>query len=476
MSKNSKTLIFAFLILAALGGAYYLAIARANKKVDQASIDEAPAIMLGNLESSKLTRIEVPGLVLVKSGENWNLNFPGGEAEGEIPQAGIELDQRQIQLLTFYLASVWVERIDESPVDISVYGLDNPSAWAMVTDAAGKSALYYLGNPTPSGNSCYIMEEGDPGVYSVSAQTAEIIRFSLNDIRQKLLFPQFELRDLTQLRIEEAGTCLAIGIKPETVQFYTASSFSTHVLTSPYLLPRGISGDALRNLLMPFNNLFISEFINDGPLSLDQYGLDKPVGITVEAGGNLLNLQLGSQIDGKRYAKLAETPGVFTLGGLESLIGVKPLSLIDRLVLLVNIETVEHLLIAGGERNLNVDIFDQGYNPTFFINGKKAEEQSFREFYQTVIGLFIDAEYPGAGVLQSPALSADQNSSINADGGHELTIEYRLNTPPGEKVSITLLPYNRDFYALRQGGAIEFLISRNQVRRIFEAADAVVYE
>jgi len=126
---------------------------------------------------------------------------------------------------------------------------------------------------------------------------------------------------------------------------------------------------------------------------------------------------------------------------------------------------VENLTVSGGEKTLSADFEGKDDDMVFFLNGKKAETKSFKDWYQAVVALMSDAEIPEG-----------RPAAAGTPGDGEITIEYRLDTPPGERVSITLVPYNRDFYALRQEGTMEFLISRSQVRRIFETADAVVYE
>jgi hypothetical protein len=42
-------------------------------------------------------------------------------------------------------------------------------------------------------------------------------------------------------------------------------------------------------------------------------------------------------------------------------------------------------------------------------------------------------------------------------------------------MGLSLIPYNRDFYILNIDGITEFLISRAQVRKIFDAADSMEY-
>ena len=476
MSKRNITLVVALVVLALLGGGYYGATAMAKKKAESAYTPPAEytSLELGNLESSELVKIEVPGIALEKKDEVWELSF----FDGTIPP-GIELDQRQILILTYSLASLRVERIiDEDPDGLSAYGLDNPQNRTMVTDSAGRSASYLLGDMTPSRTSFYIMEDGDPKVYSVSAYQAEFLRFTLDGIRQRTLFPNFEFTDLGLLQLDDGESWLEIVPKPESVPVYLASGFTSYVMTSPYQLPRGVDSEALQNFLKPLGDLtvedfiedFVEDFVND-PSSLSPYGLDKPLRIFLEAADNTLNLAVGNQIDGKRYAKLADSPSVFTLNGLEGFFNLKPISLIDKFALIINIATVDHLTITAGERNLIADLFNPESDPAFFLNSKKANEKSFRSFYEKVISLRIEAELP-----KTESSQPDRYSGPSSESDRDITIEYRLNTPPGARVSFTLIPYNRDFYALLQEGTTEFLISRNQVRSIFDAADAMVYE
>jgi len=461
MSGKIKTLIIALGVLVLLSVAYYWSIAWSRKKAGSASSTTyTPPPVLGNLQGSELVKIELNSLALEKNNGAWKL----AALEGRIPPEGMELDQSQIQYMAYSLASVWVERvIEETPPDVSQYGLDKPSYRTFVTDSAGQRVEYILGDMTPSRSSYYIMEAGDPRVYSVSIYTAEYMRFTLDNIRQRSLFPFFETSELIQLRVESSRfKRIEIGLKPETPLTDFTGLFSTHIITSPYTRTRGVDSEAFEKWLIPLKDLSIAEFIDDAPSSLKPYGLDEPVRIFLRTEEESLDLLIGNEFNGKHYAKLANAPGVFTLNGMESVVNIKPFTLINKFILLVYIDSVDHLSINGGEKNLSVDFRGTGDDALYYLNGKKAETSSFKTFYQAVIGLLADAEYPGP-VRQS------ENSG-------ELTIEYRLNNPPGEHPAITLVPFNRDFYALKQEGATEFLISRSQVRRIYETADAVIYD
>jgi hypothetical protein len=309
----------------------------------------------------------------------------------------------------------------------------------------------------------YVMQKGDPAVYAVSEYHGGLMHFTLDSIRQRLVFPPFfDITDLTQMRLETPGTRIEIIEMPESVPPHLSFTFTDYLLTSPYAVPRGVLAEPLGDLLIPFSGLMIEDFIDDNPLSLRPYGLDQATRVFLQIGARSLDLLIGNEVDGMHYAKLTDGGGVFTLSGMESVVNARPFPLIVKFPILINIDTVDRLTVSGGERPLTATIEGTGRDAVFFLNGRKAEERSFRIFYQAVIGLIVDAEYSGSAV-------PPQNSG-------EIAIELLLNSPAEERVHITLIPYNRDFYILRQDGVTEFLISRNQVRRIFETADAVVFE
>ena len=459
MSKITKKIIIILVFLVFFVGAYIGSVAYRNRQLAMPHTPFTPGARLEGLESSELERIEIPGLALDRKGESWELAY----FEGGIPQ-GIELDQRQIRGMLFPLTNIWIEQtVDEAPEDISIYGLDRPSSHVILTDSAGKTVEYIRGNLTPTMMHYYAMQAGDPAVYTVSSYHGGLMLFTLDSIRARSLFPAIQdAMGLTHFRLERQGAVIEIIAKPESVPPNLTSPFYSHILTSPYLLPRGVSPEPLQNLLMPFSNLMIQDFIDDNPSSLGPYGLDQGMRIFLQTREASIDLLIGNEVDGARYAKLPDRAGVFTLYGMESVINARPFTLIDKFPILIGIDMVDRMTITGGEQPLSADIEGTGQDAVFFLNGNRAEDRSFRTFYQAVIGLLSDAEYSG-----SPRQATD---------GSEINIDFQLNTPPGGQVSITLIPYNRDFYALRQEGTMEFLISRNQVRRIFETAGAVISE
>ena len=464
MSKKNKILIATAAALLLLAGGYYRSISIKNRA---AGSDRSVYVSLGNLEGNELIRIEGNGITLERqAGEEW---WEISYLEGGFPPGDIILDPRRLLILTDGLATIeFASLVDEGPEDISVYGLDKPIARTILTDYEGRKAEYILGEINPSRDSYYAMEAGNPGVYLISTNTADIMRFTLDQIQQKSMMFISSPRELTILRIESEGTLIEIkDINEWDLSYltYLTAPFATHALTSPYKLARGVNIEALGKLTEPLGNFRVTEFIDSAPLSLAQYGLDKPARLQIGKDFNFVDLLVGSEHEGLHYAIPADDSwgfrAVITLAGME-IIKAKPFDLFDKYILPVNIDMVDQLTITGAEKTLNAGFQGTGSDAVFILNGRKAESGSFRNFYQTVTGLMADAEYPGPASNPVP--------------GAEITIEFRLNNQSTKSASYNLIPYDRDFYSVNQEGAMEFLVSRSQVRRIFEAADAVVLE
>ena len=461
MSRRTITLFISLGVVLLLGVGYNAARVWQTRQAAPEPFEPTP--ILGNFRAREIVKIEVPGITLERKGGIWELTY----LEGGPLSAQIKLDQMQVERLTFSLANVWVDRIiEEEPEDLAMFGLANPLSQTIVTDSTGRQAVFLLGYMNPSRTHFYVMEKGDPRVYTVSTFVTDSMLFTLDDIRQRRLFSPIPLQNLTKFRLETTEHVIEINTKPDDVPPHLTFSFTNHLLVSPYKLPRGANAENLNVLLNILNNLAIQEFIDDNPSSLRPFGLDQPARIKLQSNDSSLDLLVGSPVNGRHYAKLYGAPNVFTLGGMTGILNIRPVSLIDRFIILLSIDKVERLTISGGENDLNVDFYGQGENMVFYLNGRRAEDRSFRTFYQAVIGLLVDAEIP-----RTPgpvAFSPDENDRT-------IFIEFMLNTPPGHSY-ISLIPYNRDFYALLQGGEMEFLIARSQVRRIFEAADAVSIE
>jgi hypothetical protein len=303
------------------------------------------------------------------------------------------------------------------------------------------------------------MVSGDPKVYTVSSYSADSFLFSLDSIRDRNIYAGFDPATLNRFILDNGKTRIDIVPRPEDA--YLVSNFSQFMLVSPYKARRGVDSQRFSEALEPLQSLQINQFIDDDPSSLAPYGLDKPGKLHIETADGVLDLLFGRNSEGELFAKLPDDNVVFTVSNLDPVVSTNAFKLADKFALIFNIDTVNYFTVSGEGRTLRADIKGTKDEPDFALNGKKTLDKEFRNYYQAVIGLLADAEYPGP--LDEPAV------------GSPVTIEFNLKEPRDARVSITLRPYNRDYYAMTQDGNTEFVISRSQVRNIFETADKMAY-
>ena len=470
MSKSTKMIIALGVIILLVGGYYGSIIWQQNRPPEEdqrfARPPSDPAIRLGDVWGDDIVKIEIPNMILERKDGVWELL----EFENASPPDWIELDQRVIGNLAFAYASIMVDSIiEEEPEDLSIYGLEVPDAWARVTMDDGEVIEYFRGSLTPSRSSYYFMVAGDPRVFAVSMFAGEGISMSLDLIRTRISLPRFEYMDFTRLAIITPSYNIEINPTPEIRPTFLATSYSTFQMNSPYVLPRGLDSEVLYELVESINTLMFVDYIDDNPSSLAQYGLDNPVRLIVESPFNTLDLLIGSPIaNNLYYAQVYGDRRVISVGGLNDVMMARPFPLLLRSALILSIDIVERMTITGGPLPINVTVRDgMEENAIFTFNGRRVEDTSFRFWYRTVIGLAFDSEIPDEMEFRSRIPSIPPGEIIH--------IEYELNLFQGARASISLIPYNRDFYALLQEGQIEFLISRNQVNRIWEAAENLEY-
>ena len=432
-----------------------------SRPPEQITITMPDTPRLGNMEPGQIVKIEIPFMTLEIVNGRWEVTAINGVP----PVYVLDLDQNLVWNLTFIFTEIWTEGIiDDDPEDLSVYGLDDPFFRAIITDIDGNQMEFIRGNLTPSRVAYYFMLVGDPNVYLISAFTGENLEISLDRVRPFVDFPnEFDFGSILRILIESPERRIEINPMPDFRPTYLTTTFTMYTINSPYQIARGVNIDEVDKLLENINRILFLEYVNDDPVSLAPYGLDNPIRLSILSYYDYLELMVGNSYESNRY--YAQLPGqsrVIAVGGLDDILNVSAFDLIEKMPLILHVDNVDRFTITGGPSPFNVEIYGTGDQSVFVVNGRVVDQRNFRRWYQTIIGLVFDAEISGY------AQTADIGES-------SIVIEYELNIFPGARASISLVPYNRDFYAVRQEGSMEFLISRHQVNDIWEFANRLEY-
>ncbi|MCL1796549.1 MAG: DUF4340 domain-containing protein, partial [Clostridia bacterium] len=373
------------------------------------------------------------------------------------------------------LVSSWPVRYDdviESPENLSSYGLDPPAVTVEIAFANQAVRTFLLGDQTPSGLRYYLMEQGQPDVYLVYPSVGAAWLLPQRELHTAVL-PSITVEDITKVSL----TC-ADG-ETITVEYCPArQSLSTGVLwiTSPieYEASSEKIDEYFRHIQAISLKGFAAETTSE---SLFLYGLAHPrYHLTVysddEAGTRTIirELRIGdARGDDVVYTRLDDSNDVYMLDqeSVAFLSSVSTAKLIDRFANIINIAYVERIHVASSsivdtllvERTSETDNHSEtSLTEKFRINNEPADETTFRQLYQLIIGTLVD------GLLPDGWVSADEVKPV-------LTVTYGLIESQDDEV-IEYLPYNADFYAVRRNGVCLFYILKSRVDVIPEALAA----
>jgi hypothetical protein len=346
---------------------------------------------------------------------------------------------------------------------------------AQATLGDGTERTFFLGDPTPAGQTYYLQEKGDARVYAVWKSIAEYFHWTVADLRDRKIDPPIFSDDITYLLIRQRdGTQLELRRKTSAESNdYTLGGSGKYLVTRPYAFPRGVDPETSVSTIRGPAGIEIADFVDDAPKDLSVYGLARPQAETVVSDKALtLHFQFGAEAGPEKvYFKLAGRPEVYTVERSRlAYLSAKPFDLIDKLAFGPPIDEVDRIEITSeGKTHIltltrtvkKVTTQDAKTKEmketeqtvtTCRGDGKDLEAPSFDAFYFILGRLKIDGEAPNPRAL-APAVRT----------------RFLLNRGAPRDVSIDYVPYNRDFYAMSVNGKSEFGVSVVQIEAMIGA-------
>ncbi|NMA94663.1 MAG: DUF4340 domain-containing protein [Clostridiales bacterium] len=459
MSRKSKHIVLLIVVLGLLIGAHYYI---KNRPV-QHEEPQSERVTISKFDKDKLIKMTLytdkGTLTFDKKDDEWEVDYPHE----------ITLNKSAVDDIAYSFASLYAESVvDEDPEDLSVYGLDNPQATAEGELDDGEKKIFYLGNKTPAGDTYYLMAEGDPKVYVVWMNHGEHFTYELSDVRDTKL-PSIDKTDLQYLKLEKKGE-RTIEIRTNKGRSEDEVSFGLGLwkMTMPYNEPMGVHSDNFQKMLDSISPFSIKDFIDDDPQDLSDYGLEEPeIKFIFKDSENTLELHIGKEHDDKSvYFKLPDSKAVYTLEKSRiDFMDVDPFTIVEKFAAIVHIDDVDRIVIddQGKKTEITIDRVTkksekdedkEEVEETFKVNGVEMEEKPFKKYYQSLIGLMVDAE-----------------NNKEPDAKADVTTTFYLNKGKDRELVVEYVPYDNDFYIAVRGGKSEFLVSRNQMRKMLSTLD-----
>jgi len=249
-------------ILIALGAFYYVYEVRLGPEREKT---EGRKGRVFTAEPADVTEVEIkrPDSVvkLKREGDGWQILEPV-KARGD--RGPID------ETVTSVVTARMDREIESAPTALGDFGLDKPAAEVTLRLKDGKPLGLVLGAKSPTGVWVYAREAGKPAVFVVGDSVLRDTTRPLADFRDKAVLA-FDQKDVTALEIITRDDTIAVE-----------QADGRWKLTRPRALPA--DGDTLRDFLEKLRAARVKEFVAEAPRSLEPFGLDRPVQVSIHTG------------------------------------------------------------------------------------------------------------------------------------------------------------------------------------------------
>jgi len=287
----------AFLAVALVGiVSYYFLIDLPSEKQKNKEKDLAEKVILFDSENVKgisFTKGEVNIVLKRLSREEWEMTNPVN-AKGD---ALVISD-----FLSFLKNLNFTRVVEESPKDLTPFGLDTPDLKIILSMNNGETKGIQVGDNHPMGNKVYLSRLNGNRILTAGVTKNRLDR-KVKDLRDKTIL-DFETPEITKIEFIRNGETLNLKKNKESWQVLekkiTAKGNETEVT----------------NLLNTIQAAQIEQFVEEKPEQLTSYGLNNAkltVKLTTSKPNEPLTLQIGVKSEHGFYAKTLAKKNIFTV-------------------------------------------------------------------------------------------------------------------------------------------------------------------
>ncbi len=441
--KKYWKVIASFALIFALLGSAYIVIENYDPTEKPAEETPTPQIPLLSMDASLVMQVEIQN-------STGTFAFVRDEASWLVKNAPyILLNQSRVESMCFAAATLSAERlIVSNATDLSAYGLQNPQATVTLTSQNGNTAVFSVGNLTPSGDGYYACLFGEKNVYMLPTATAGSFCGNLNTFRV-MTITAFNHLAIRSVSITHGGETLHIRYEAPPEGAYPGA-VSTWRMESP--LKRNADNTAVQEkILSPISMLVAIDVAADNPKDLSLYGFQGDT-VTVSTDTETVRFSVGYAND-NYYIMVDGNSAVYAMGKTLPFMTVTPFDVLEKETNLIPLDTVEtiEMHLPGVSATLRVAM--EGEIMRFFVDDVPAKEDAFKYLYMEIAGLSVD------GLVQSPVKTEGKTP--------EASIVYTLTD--GSATTLSYYPYDGFHYALYENGECNFFIKKTRISALADS-------
>ena len=260
--KKGKGLLFAVLILIVLLVLYFVIDLQQKKADQEAETEETEESSLPvSVTEDEIAKVTVKNgdvtMTYTKSDDTWTY-----EEDHDFP-----LDESAVDTKMSKLTSLTVDRVLESPEDLSEYGLDEPKQEVTVLKTDGTTFTLYIGNQNSSNNDFYVKVDDGADVYTIPASSVNVFDMQPYDVAKADTFPTLESTNIRNIKVEK---------EDGTVEFASDETATSWTVKDQDGNEEKAGTTAASDLTTAVSSLSYKDFVDYKGDDLTRYGLDKP--------------------------------------------------------------------------------------------------------------------------------------------------------------------------------------------------------
>jgi hypothetical protein len=249
-------------VLVALAAFYYVYEIRMGPERERAEARKGRVFAADTADVTAATiKRQTETVALKREADGWQLLEP-------IKARG---DRGKIEDVVTTVLTAKIDReIADKPASLTDFGLDRPTAEVSLTLKDGKTLGLALGAKNPTGVWVYAKESDEPAVFVLPESVLRDATLPVADFRDKTIL-SFDRKQVTGIEIVTADETLSVQHADDR-----------WALTRPREL--AVDAETLGDFFDKLTSAKVKEFVAETPRSLEPYGLERPVRLSIHLG------------------------------------------------------------------------------------------------------------------------------------------------------------------------------------------------
>jgi hypothetical protein len=320
------------LVLFAIVGGYAFIVGRYSQTEEKQKLIEVKQDDIAKIELKYSDR----DIVLERDkGKPWRLVKP----------IGADADQSQANNLARAIADgELIKTVDDKPADLAPFGLKPPTTIVTVTTFDKKTPpSIEVGKSTPIGFNTYVRLANRPAVLLTEGAFSAGMNKTVNDLR---------VRDLMAFKADDVQKLIIAHDNGQSVEIDRDGDHWKVVKPASY----AADDTAVREALSTLVNARATDFVNDAPASVMQYGLEKPhlTATVILKNGEQQSLLFGFKQNGEGksgiYVRRGERAPVYAVAEyVMSSLDKSALDFRDKTIAKIDPESVESVKVKNSD-------------------------------------------------------------------------------------------------------------------------------